>query len=223
MSALRRSQSFFLCCLFVVVLSGQSGDRVASAQSTMLEERFERDHDFLAKGASGTAWDGFLGAAENETADRIEIADGVLHLRSTNGRYQEGWNPLGPLLFKTVKTDFKATVRIAGYESLSFNNGGIMARVANDSDAGQGEDWISVDYFPIYGGIYARMADDGRRAEKGSNGQGRNADRFLQMERKGNLFFLRHSKEGKVWQELNGSPFQRSDLVNVPLQVGLFR
>ena len=223
MSALRRSQSFFLSCLFVVVLSGQSGDRVALAQSTMLEERFERDHDFLAKGAAGTAWDGFLGAAKNETADRIEIADGVLHLRSTNGRYQEGWNPLGPLVFKTVKTDFKATVRIAGYESLSFNNGGIMARVANDSDAGQGEDWISVDYFPIYGGIYARMADDGRRAEKGSNGQGRNADRFLQMERKGNLFFLRHSKEGKVWQELNGSPFQRSDLVNVPLQVGLFQ
>ena len=46
---------------------------------------------------------------------------------------------------------------------------------------------------------------------------------FLQLERKGNLFFLRHSQDGKAWQELNGSPFQRSDLVNVPLQVGLFQ
>ncbi|MGI9467960.1 MAG: beta-L-arabinofuranosidase domain-containing protein [Rubripirellula sp.] len=220
---------YLLYCLLFAVGGGQFCARPALAQSTVLQDRtifqdrFGKPHDFLGKGVAGTSWDGFVGAGKNQTADRIEIAEGMLNLRSTNGRYQEGWNPLGPLLFKTVTTDFKATVRIADYESLSFNNGGIMARVANDSDAGKGEDWISVDYFPIYGGIYARMADDGRRAEKGSNGQGRNADRFLQLERKGNLFFLRHSQDGKAWQELNGSPFQRSDLVNVPLQVGLFQ
>jgi len=193
------------------------------AQQLKLIDRFEAAHNFLSEGCAGTSWDGFLGSGERETADRIEIADGALHLQSTKGRYQEAWNPLGPLLYKNVTTDFKATVRIADYQSLSYNNGGIMARVTNDLDAGKGEDWISVDYFPIYGGIYARMADNGRRAEKGSNGQGRNADRFLQMERKGNLFFLRHSNDGKSWQDLNGSPFQRSDLVNVPLQVGLFQ
>jgi len=222
MPASTRFKYVLYCLLFAACVS-QFFVRPAFAQRTSFQDRFESPHDFLDQGVSGTSWDGFLGAGENQTADRIEIAEGVLNLRSTNGRYQEGWNPLGPLLFKTVTTDFKATVRIADYESLSFNNGGIMARVANDSDAGKGEDWISVDYFPIYGGIYARMADDGRRAEKGSNGQGRNADRFLQLERKGNLFFLRHSKQGETWQELNGSPFQRSDLVNVPLQVGLFQ
>jgi len=193
------------------------------AQEMKFEDRFETPRDILAEGVGATSWDGFLGAGQRETADRIEIADGSLHLQSTNGRYQEGWNPLGPLLYKTVHADFKATVRIADYESLSFNNGGIMARVASDQDAGQGEDWISVDYFPIYGGIYARMADNGRRAEKGSNGQGRAADRFLQLERQGNLFFLRHSQDGNTWQELNGSPFIRQDMVNVPLQVGLFQ
>ncbi len=193
------------------------------AQLTKFSDSFENSHDFLIDGVAETSWDGFLGSGESETADRIEIADGTLRLQSTNGRYQEAWNPLGPLLYKNVTTDFKATVRIADYQSLSYNNGGIMARVANDLDAGKGEDWISVDYFPIHGGIYARMADNGRRAEKGSNGQGSNADRFLQMERKGNLFFLRHSNDGKSWQDLNGSPFERSDLVNVPLQVGLFQ
>ena len=96
---------------------------------------------------------------------------GKLYLQSTRGRYQEGWNPLGPLLYKTVTGDFKATVRVVDYERLSYNNCGIMARAANLDDAGSGEDWISVDYFPIYGGIYARMADDNRRTEKGSNGQ----------------------------------------------------
>ena len=214
---------YVLYCLLCAAGVSQFCSRPAFSQQTVFHDRFESPHDFLKQGVTGTSWDGFLGAGQKETADRIEIAGGALNLKSTHGRYQEGWNPLGPLLFKTVTTDFKATVRIADYESLSFNNGGIMARVANDSAAGKGEDWISVDYFPIYGGIYARMADDGRRVEKGSNGQGRNADRFLQLERKGNLFFLRHSKEGKAWQELNGSPFQRSDLVNVPLQVGLFQ
>lgn len=193
------------------------------AQQETFADQFETPHNFLRDGVAASGWDGFLGAAERETADRIEVADGLLHLQSTRGRYQEAWNPLGPLIYKTVTTDFKATVQVADYESVSYNNGGIMARVASDSDAGRGEDWISVDYFPIYGGIYARMADNGRRSEKGSNGQGKNADRYLQMERKGNLFFLRHSADGVKWQELNGSPFQRNDLVNVPLQVGLFQ
>jgi len=209
--------------LLAVASAGMFYGTPSYAQWTRLSDGFEKSHDHLANGTAGTMWDGFLGSGERETADRIEVAGGKLHLQSTNGRYQEGWNPLGPLLFKTVTTDFKATVRIADYESVSYNNAGIMARVANESDAGKGEDWISVDYFPIYGGIYARMADDGRRVEKGSNGQGRNADRFLQLERKGNLFFLRHSKDGENWQDLNGTPFQRSDLVNVPLQVGLFQ
>ena len=119
--------------------------------------------------------------------------------------------------------DFKATVRVVDYESLSYNNCGIMARAANLDDAGPGEDWISVDYFPIYGGIYGRMADDNRRTEKGSNGQGRGADKFLQLELVGNLFFLRHSADGVTWHELPASPITRNDLVNVPLQVGLFQ
>jgi len=186
-------------------------------------DNFDVDHDFLSQGVADQGWDGFLGKGPRETADRIAAADGKLYLQSTRGRYQEGWDPLGPLLYKTVTGDFKATVRVVDYERLSYNNCGIMARVANLDDAGRGEDWTSVDYFPIYGGIYARMADDNRRTEKGSNGQGRGADKFLQLELVGNLFFLRHSADGVTWQELPESPITRNDLVNVPLQVGLFQ
>jgi DUF1680 family protein len=185
-------------------------------------DSFTVDHDYLSRGTTGTSWDGFVGKGPRETADRIATRDGKLFLQSTNGRYQEGWNPLGPLLYKTANGDFKATVRVVDYQKLSFNNCGIMARSANLDDAGKGEDWISIDYFPIYGGIYARMADNNRRSEKGSNGQGGNADRYLQLELIGNLFFLRHSKDGIAWKELPQSPITRNDLVNVPLQVGLF-
>jgi hypothetical protein len=125
-------------------------------------------------------------------------------------------------LYKTVAADFKATVHVTDYQMISYNNGGIMARVADPAEAGDGEDWVSVDYFPLYGGIYARMSDNNRRTENANSGQGRSADKYLQLERVGNLFFLRHSADGVTWQELSCSPVTRSDLVNVPLQVGLF-
>lgn len=194
-----------------------------SRQRGNFSDTFSTAHDYLNEGIAASGWDGFLGKSARETADRIATEDGKLFLQSTRGRYQEGWDPLGPLLYKNVTGDFKATVRVVDYQSLSYNNGGIMARVASPDDAGPGEDWISIDYFPIYGGIYARMADDNRRKEKGSNGQGKNADKFLQLELIGNLFFLRHSSDGKSWQELPDSPITRNDLVNVPLQVGLFQ
>lgn len=185
-------------------------------------DTFDMPHDFLAQGVTGTEWDGFLGKGQRETADRIEIADGQIAIQSTNGRYDEG-QPMGPLLYKTVAGDFKATVRIKDYQMVSFNNGGIIARAANPADAGPGEDWVSVDYFPLYGGIYARMSDNNRRTENANSGQGRSADKFLQLERVGSLFFLRHSPDGVVWQDMSCSPIPRSDLVNVPLQVGLFQ
>ncbi len=186
-------------------------------------DSFDTDHDYLVDNVDQTGWDGFLGKGPRQTADRIAAENQQLILVSTDGRYQEPWNPLGPLLYKIVNGDFKATVRIVDYQNTSYNNGGIMARAANLDDAGPGEDWISVDYFPIYGGIYGRMADDNGRQEFSNNGQGRNADKYLQLELIGNMFFLRHSPDGITWTELPSSPMTRPDLVNIPLQVGLFQ
>jgi len=189
--------------------------------NNLFKDAFDTARDFLTQGMGESGWDGFVGQGQGQTVDRIESVDGQIVLESTNGRY-DGGKPLGPLLYKTVAADFKATVHVTDYQMISFNNGGIMARVADPADAGQGEDWISVDYFPLYGGIYARMSDDNRRTENANSGQGRSADKYLQLERVGNLFFLRHSVDGVTWQELSCSPITRSDLVNVPLQVGLF-
>ena len=193
-----------------------------AASSTLFVADFDTDHDILAQGVEGTGWDGFVGRGPRETADRIAFMNGTCVLQSTDARY-DGGTPLGPLLYRTVTGDFKATVRVAGYQSIAYNNGGIMARAANRDDAGRGEDWVSVDYFPLYGGIYARMSDDNRRTENANNGQGRGADKYLQLELVGNLFFLRHSADGVEWHDLSCSPIARNDLVNVPLQVGLFQ
>lgn len=184
---------------------------------------FRAGHDYLAQGVGGTGWDGFLGRGRRQTADRITAADNVLTLQSARGRYEARGGPLGPLLYKTVTGDFKATVHVVDYQTIAYNNGGIMARAADSDDAERGERWISIDYFPLYGGIYARMADGTQRHEVCTNEQGSNADKYLQMERTGSLFFLRHSPDGVTWTELSCSPISRTDLVNIPLQVGLFQ
>lgn len=183
---------------------------------------FKIDHDFLAVGVGDTGFDGFIGKGRGEAADRIELAGGKLHLESSRSRYEGNARPLGPLVYRTVTGDFKATVHVADYQDIAFNNCGLMARAANLDDAGGGEDWISIDYFPLYGGIYSRMTDENHRTEVCENGQGRNADRWLQLELVGNLFYQRHSADGKNWVDLPCSPIARNDMVNISLQVGVF-
>jgi hypothetical protein len=195
----------------------------AADQATRFSDDFSVPHDYLADGMAGTGWDGFLGRGERQTADRILTDEGVLLLESAKGRYEAGGGPLGPLLYKTVTGDFKATIRVVDYRNIAYNNGGLMARASGAGVEGRGERWISVDYFPLYGGIYARMADGAQRHEVCTNEQGWDADRYLQLERAGSLFFLRHSPDGEAWTELSCSPITRNDLVNVPLQVGPFQ
>jgi hypothetical protein len=132
-----------ITCLFGLPLELKADQPETEPKAVHFSDGFDADHDFLSQGVADRGWDGLLGKGPRETADRIVAADGKLYLQSTRGRYQEGWNPLGPLLYKTVTGDFKATVRVVDYEKLSYNNCGIMARVANLDDAGPGEDWMS--------------------------------------------------------------------------------
>ena len=170
------------------------------------------------------------GSDVNQTADAITTADanhpGQLYLKSTNAVWAEPWNPLGPFLYKVVEGDFIATVQVSDYAGTSaawvyHNNAGLMARNVADADAGAGEDWISVDYFPIWScGNMVRTADNGARAEPRNNGKGWNAYKFLQLERKGNTFFARISADGQTWENM-GDPFVREDFNDLPVQVGL--
>jgi hypothetical protein len=195
-----------------------------------VEESFDTVHDFLKDGVEGTFWDGLVGLDVNETASAITTGDanhpGQLYLQSTNSFWSEPWNPLGPFLYKVVKGDFIATVEVTDYAGTSaawvyHNNCGLMARNVTDADAGPGEDWISVDYFPIWNcGNMVRTADDGVRAEPRNNGKAWNAYRYLQLERRGNTFFARVSADGQTWEQM-GDPFVREDFNDLPVQVGL--
>jgi regulation of enolase protein 1 (concanavalin A-like superfamily) len=98
------------------------------------------------------------------------------------------------------------------------------ASIVPVDEAGPGEDWITIDYFPIWGiGNMVWEARDGVRNETWSchNNKRWNLDPYLQLERKGNVFHLRTSVDGVTWSEMACSPKTRNDFAGLPLQVGL--
>ena len=193
-------------------------------------ESFDTAHDFLTDGVEGTFWDGFLGLGDNETVDALNASvdrEGQLFIQSTNAFFHEPWTPIGPFLYKVVEGNFVATVKVSDYAGTAaapvyHNTCGLMAR-AFPEDAGPGEDWVSIDYFPIWScGNFVRSADDNARTENGNNGKAFGLDPYLQIERVGNTFHLRTSADGVTWTEMAVSPLTRNDLADVPLQIGLF-
>lgn len=195
---------------------------------------FDAAHDYLNDGVGDTGWDGFVGLEWTETANAIDASisrEGQLYLESEfNSRYQEPWDPLGPFLYKIVEGNFRVTVRITEYagtpeEIVYHNNCGLMARNVEDADAGAGEDWVSLDYFPIWGcGNFVRTADNGTREEVGHNSRQWQSYTYLRLVRRGNVFRFLVSPDGQAWEELEPySPIERTDFDGLPVAVGVFQ
>jgi len=195
-----------------------------SIQAARFSDNFDMPFNYLTDGLG--AYSGLL--SEGVSSLNASITHpGVLYFESAGGVWDPG---PGPLLYVEVHGDFGATVKVANYAGTAaayvyYNNCGLMAR-ALPADGGDGEDWIAIDYFPLYNaGNIVRYADDGVRYEDvGGNGTAFNADVYLQLERKGNTFYLRTSPDGENWVDYpapNFSPLERPDLDGVPMQVGL--
>jgi len=206
----------------------------AAAQADVFIDDFNTPRDYVANGAAGTIWDDFIGWYTGETVDALNASmdrPGQLFLSSANGVWAEPWTPLGPFLYKVVKGDFIATVKVADYAgtptaAVFHNDGGLMARAFKSpvDDAGPGEDWVTIDYFPIWncGNFIWQANDDVRNEAWGcNNGKQWSLDPWLQLERKGNVFHFRTSADGVTWTEMSCSPKTRNDFDGLPLMVGL--
>jgi|GEM_PF-335428 len=205
----------------------------AVVQAGVFTDKFETAHNYVTQGVTGTGWDGFVGLEAGETVDSLSASidrPGQLYLASTNGVWSESWSPLGPFLYKIVRGDFIATVQVTDYagtasSSVLYNNCGLMARAIPD-DVGGSENWVSIDYFPLYGvGNIVRYATNNVRSEDtGGNGTAWNGDKYLQLQRVGNTFTLRTSADGVTWVDYPDpafNPLNRPDLNGLAVQVGL--
>ncbi len=219
--------------LSILLVSMLTISAPAQVQVIVFSDDFETPHDYVADNVEGTGWDGYYGWLPGETVDSLNASidsAGQLYMSSTGGYWSDPWSPLGPFLFEMVEGDFIATVRVADYAGSAdawvyHNNAGLMARAYLEDDrddAGPGEDWVSLDYFPIWNcGNFVRTADDNARFENGHNGKAFNLDPYLQLERNGNTFHFRTSTDGITWVEMIPSPVTRDDFDGLPLQVGL--
>jgi hypothetical protein len=189
-------------------------------------DRFEVGHDFLTQGTAGTVWDGCLGGDEGSAPEAVVARDGVLRLQSS-GTVWDGGRPLGAFLFKHVPGDFVVQVKVVDYAGLAArrvpgnNDGGLMVRVPNVTDAGPGEDLVQLNFFPIWNQGNMVTTLNGGRMQTG-NMLAWNAHRHLQIIRQGILFHFRTSADGEHWQTMPGSPVERRDMAGLTLQVGLY-
>ena len=201
-----------------------SEEPAAEITNVLFSDDFEIAHDYLTDGLGD--YDGLLNGTIN-AIDANTTRAGSLYIETDNGSWDPG---PGPLLYVEMNGDFIASVKVADYagtpeQAVYYNNCGLMAR-AVPTEEGEPEDWVAIDYFPLYSaGNIVRYADDGIRHEDvGGNGKGWNADVYLQIEKAGNKFYFRTSSDGKNWTDYPDSrysPLERPDLAGRTLQVGL--
>jgi len=219
-----------LICLIILVLAPAAG---AQTMLDFFSDDFETPHNYVADNVAGTGWDGYFGWLPGETVDDLNAnmdREGQLYIASSDGTWDGPWDPLAPFIYKYVEGDFIATVQVTDYAGtadawVTHNDGGLMARASKadpNDEAGPGEDWVSIDYFPIWNcGNFLWSANNNVRREHGHNGKAFDLDPWLQLERSGNSFHLRTSADGVTWTEMANSPLTRDDFDGLPLQVGL--
>ena len=115
-----------------------------TANATLFSDGFDTAHNYLADGAAGTMWDGFLvnftnGNAVATLADADTSSEQSLTFQSTTGDWEKD-EADGLLIFKIVAGDFDAHVRIVSMNNVQWHDAGLMARVPEQGDAGAGED-----------------------------------------------------------------------------------
>ena len=103
--------------------------------------------------------------------------------------------------------------------------GGLMARVPNPDDVGENENWVYLNYFPVWGvGNNIRNTINGASTEMQSPWRGYPPHPYLRLQRIGNTFSFYTSPDRETWTSLPGleDGVVRDDLP-AELQVGIFQ
>lgn len=181
----------------------------------LFNEKFDGQTNYK-NGTAQTGWDGLDGRA-----DTAGISAGVLQLVSTDTKW-DGGKPKGPFLYKNVTGDFIVQTEVTDVSGLKqkkangANDAGLMVLSADSSF-----NLIQNSIFPGWGvGNMVTNLNKYGRAQT-NNQAAWDFYRHLQIQRRGNLFYLRGSKDGLHWNELPGSPLSRPDLGST-VKVGLF-
>ncbi len=208
-------------------------EKVSTAvdQFKIQQDQFTVTKDYLTEGTNGSIWTGLVGKKEKESALTIQSNNQQLKLESKATNW-DGNTPFGPFLYKEVSGDFIAEVVVPDVSGLAAkkvagnNEVGLMLRLPNDTTVSNRRAQLQLiqnSIFPAWnvGNLFTNF-QNGRREQTNIQSSW-NFNKYLQIQREGNRFFIRTSKNGIDWEEMPGSPVVRNEMTGKPLQIGLYQ
>ncbi len=141
---------------------------------------------------------------------------------SFNTGTQFNENPVsGSHILKETNGDFVMQARITGIDgeerrnTPAYNEGGII--ICGD------ELTIQLGVFPAYncGNMLTVLSRQGRPQHP--NGKGWRYDPYLQLERRGKVIYARTSRDGKSWEDIDGSPILCPQLEGKKVKLGMYQ
>jgi regulation of enolase protein 1 (concanavalin A-like superfamily) len=165
---------------------------------------------------------------DEETPMNIDINNGILTLSSAGCNFAIDGVQNGPFIYKELTGDFVAQAHVKDFVGLSdrttpaYNEGGIMVLVSTPQNRGKAQTGLHVGVFPHYnqGNIFTHLY---RGRMQSSNNKGWDFDPWMQIERRGDTFYVRTSADGATWNEVPGTPVTRPDLHDATLKVGFYQ
>ncbi len=138
------------------------------------------------------------------------VSDGQLVLQSAGGNFNAHADENAILVYQEVTGDFLMQGRLTHlmgeehHRTPAYNEGGLM--VLDDSDP-DNQLIVQAGIFPNYncGNMLTTVSHHGMRPQF-PVGNGWQFEPYLQIERQGNTFFVRTSKDGCQWTDAQGSP-----------------
>jgi hypothetical protein len=215
----------------VTALTAPQTVRTNMDDFVMGKDDFVAQRNFLEQGVAGSWWSGVVGKGNKESAKTITSGDQQLKLESQATNW-DGNAPYGPFLYKEVVGDFVAEVTVTDVSGLATkrvtgnNEAGIMVRLPIDTLASgrrPQQQLIQNGIFPAWNvGNLLTNFQNGRR-EQFNIQTAWNFNKYLQIQRDGDWFFVRTSKDGINWSDMPGTPVQRNDMSGKAVQVGLYQ
>ncbi len=189
---------------------------------THFTDNADKDADYV-KNYGG--WDGIFANPAPECQISAKAADGVITLTSANTNLTARKSENGVILYKEVEGDFLIQAKVteldgqARRNTPAYNEGGIIVLNENGN---RGQEIIHLGVFPNYNcGNMLTYVNRGRPQYPRSNGW--NYDPYLQIERIGDVFYVRTSKDGKSWTDMPGAPINAPQMKGKKLKVGLYQ
>lgn len=169
-------------------------------------------------------WDGYqISTYVDSTGSSIVRDNGAWTLRSKNTVWgNQDLTP--PFVYKKIKGDFTIEVRIRDVAGLSTqtrtsSESGIMIQSSKDREAYLNNSVITGWSL----GNLIRSVNVNQRHKESNTGFGFEFAPYIQVQKFGKYFFMRHAYDGKTWFDLPGSPFIREDLANQVLNIGIYQ